>query len=189
MAAAAAYDSVISPHIGYLRAMRRLEPAMNRMAGELDNICGTLEERLVTLRTMRQDLAEVQQKCFTYSECRQFMHDLQDLVEKTGCALVAAHFAAADDSKAPNTRPCTAVQPFHIDLTVTGQYEEMITLFQGLRTAPQKVWVDSHRMDLLDPARGQMELQIHLTIHAVLRPDELQKMNGGVQDAGSEPRE
>ncbi|HQG47647.1 MAG TPA: hypothetical protein PK373_01055, partial [Sedimentisphaerales bacterium] len=35
IAAAALYNWVFSPHIGYLRAMQRLEPVMDKMAEEL----------------------------------------------------------------------------------------------------------------------------------------------------------
>jgi hypothetical protein len=186
IAAGAAYDGVISPHIGYLCAMQRLEPAMDRMAGELDMICDTLEERLAALRSMRRELAETQERCFTYDECRQFMHVLQDLVEKAGCALVAADFTHEADSGTTKADAFAVVQSFHVDLTVTGQYEELIALFQGLGEGPQRIWVDSCRMGLLDPARGQMELQIDLTIHAVLRPEELRRMKGEVEGAGME---
>lgn len=175
IALAAAYNWVIAPHLGYLHAMERLEPAVNTMAGELGRISDTLDERWSRLRRLRRELAESRMQCFTAEECRRFMQALQDRVEEAGCLTVAVDFTR-DDPPTADARPSAPVQACHVDLTVVGKYEQMIMLFQELREGQEKIGVDSYRLDLLDSTRRQMELQIRLAIHAVLPPDEVQRV-------------
>ena len=61
----------------------------------------------------------------------------------------------------------------HTNLTVSGQYEQIVSLLQTLRDRRQKVWVDSCRMDLLDPRGGGLKCQFGLTTYALLETGEL----------------
>lgn len=171
----ALYNWMIAPHVGYLHAMQRLEPVLGRMAGELDAVSGGLDEKLSRMQAVRRELETVREGLFTREESRVFAHDLQALVGRAGCTLVAIGFtcegvARTDD---PNT-PCL-VEVSRAELTVQGQYEQIITLLQTLRDRREHVWIDSCRMDLVDPRDGQLKCQLGLTIYASLEPGELRK--------------
>jgi hypothetical protein len=173
IAVAALYNWVISPHVGYLHAMQRLEPVMGRMAEEVDTVCGSLEEKLSTMRTLRGELAHLDGGLFTPEEAKAFLHDLQALVEKTGCVMTAADFARDKDARtAEDPNAPVAVETSHADLTVAGHYEQIVSLLRTLRDRRQKVWVDSCRLDLVDPRTGRLECQFGLTIYAAVQPGE-----------------
>jgi len=166
------YNWVLSPHLGYLHAMQRLEPVMTRMAEELDAADGTRDEKLATMRGLRTELARVREGLFTPQESKAFMQDLPMLVGKTGCTMGTVDFTRdAPETDDPNV-PVT-IETLHADCTLLGQYEQIVVLLRSLREGRQKVWVDSCQIDLLDPRSGRLECRLRLTIHIVLQPGEL----------------
>jgi len=176
IAVAALYNWVISPHVGYLHAMQRLKPVMERMAEELDAVCGSLDEKLSTMRAMRGELAKVEEGLFTPEQSKAFLHNLQALVEESGCVVTTVDFTREKDLKrAEDPNVPVTVETSHADLTVAGQYEQIVALLRMLRERPQKVWVDSCRLDLVDPRTGRLECQFGLTLYAALQLGELPK--------------
>jgi hypothetical protein len=164
---------VIAPHVGYLHAMQRLEPVMGKMAEELDAVAGSLEEKLPTMRTLKSELAKVQEGLFSPEESKAFLRDLQTLVETTGCVMTKADFTweeGEDKTEDPNAP--AVIKASHADLTAAGSYEEVISLLRMLQQQPQRVWVDSCRLELVDPRKGRLECQLGLTIYAFLQPGE-----------------
>ncbi len=173
--AVALYNWVISPHVGYLHAMQRLEPVMEKMAGELDALSEGLGEKLGTLRTLQTELAKTREGLFTPDESRQFRRDLQALVETTGCMMLAADFTQNEEEDPALEDPNTPVlvEASHADLTVAGSYEQIVSLLQTLREQRQKIWVDSCDLDLVDPRNGRLECRFGLTIYAILQSEGL----------------
>lgn len=175
IAAAALYNWVVSPHVGYLHAMQRLEPVMGKMAEELDTVAEGLDEKLANMRTLRSDLAKVQEGLFTREESKAFLHDLQTLVEATGCVITEANFTRDGEArrKAEDPNSLTTLEASHVDLTAAGSYEQIVSLLWTLQQQRQKVWVDSCRLDLVDPRSGRLHCQLGLTLYALVRPGEI----------------
>lgn len=168
--AVALYNWVVSPHIGYLRAMQRLEPVMDRMAEELGTASEGLSDKLATLRTLRSRLDKTREGLFAVDESTAFLRDLQALVETTGCVMIAADFTRDEESPEdddPNAP--VLLEASHADLTVTGSYNQIVSLLRTLRERTQRVWVDSCDLNLVDPRNGRLECRFGLTIYAVLQ--------------------
>ncbi|HSV99344.1 MAG TPA: GspMb/PilO family protein [Sedimentisphaerales bacterium] len=174
IAAAALCNWVVWPHVGYLHAMQRLEPVMGKMAEELDIVAEGLDEKLANMRALRRDLAKVQEGLFTREESKAFLHELQTLVEATGCVMTEANFTRDDEGrKAEDPNSLTIVEASHVDLTAAGSYEQIVSLLGTLQRQRQKVWVDSCRLNLVDPRSGRLHCQLGLTLYALVRPGEL----------------
>ncbi len=175
MGAVASYNWVISPHVGYLHAMQRLEPVMDRMAEELNVITEGLDEKRGTLRALQRDLATIREGLFTPEEAKQFFRDLQALVEATGCAMISVDFTQGEKevpaTEDPNAVAIVAVS--HADLNTAGSYEQIVLLLQTFRERRQKIWLDSCDLNLVDPRHGRLVCQFGLTIYAVLESGEL----------------
>ncbi|MBP8911758.1 MAG: hypothetical protein KBI32_09685 [Phycisphaerae bacterium] len=174
IAAAALYNWVFSPHIGYLRAMQRLEPVMDKMAEELDTVAEGLDGKLANMRALRSDLSKLQEGLFTQEECKAFLHNLQAVVEATGCVMTEANFTrhgnADGKSEEPNL-PAT-LEVSHVDLVAAGSYEQIVVLLRTLQRHRPRVWVDSCRLDLVDSRRGRLQCQLSLTLYTLVRPGE-----------------
>lgn len=168
IAMAALYNWIICPHLGYLHAMQRLEPVLCRVADELDMRYGIRDERLLRLRTLRRQVAQARTVFFTDDEARQFIHELHNLAEETGCTLVRAALVQEDAGAAEaDTDTPGVVQSFRLQVTVVGGHEQIVALLRGLQERRRRVEVDSCQFELIDPAGGRLELQIDLAIHAI----------------------
>jgi hypothetical protein len=165
------YNWIVCPHLGYLHAMQRLEPVLSHVADKLDMMSGVRDEKLSRLRMLERQLAEVQTGFFTAGEARQFIHDLQDLVETAGCTLATAVFTQEDGAAvwAESDTP-EAVQSFRLHATIVGRHEQIVKVLEGLQERRQRVRVEFCRLDLLDPGIGRLELQVGLGIHVISPP-------------------
>lgn len=144
---------------------------MDRMAEELDAVSGSLEEKLSTMRTLRSELARVREGLFSPEASAAFLRELQSLVESTGCITTEADFAREkEDRKDEDPNVPMVVEAAHADLTVTGSYEQIVSLLGMLQQQRQKVWVDSCRLDLVDPRKGRLECRLGLTLYAFPQP-------------------
>lgn len=173
--AVALYNWVISPHIGYLHAMQRLQPVMGQMAEQLDEISAGLDEKREKLRTLQTGMVEIRDGLFTPDEAKQYCRDLQALVEATGCTMISADFTRDGTEEPPGEDPNVPliVETSHADLAVAGSYDQIVRLLQTFRERRQKVWLDSCDLNLVDPRHGRLECQFGLTLYAVLTSGEL----------------
>ena len=165
----ALYNWVISPQVGYLRAVQRLEPVVTRMAEELDAVEGARDEKISTMRGLQAELAKVREGLFTCRESKAFIQDLPAILGKTGCAVVAVDFSV-DVQETDDPNAVVVVETLHADCTLVGGYEQIVALLQLLRQNRQKVWVDSCRMDHADSRGERLECQLGLTLYIALQP-------------------
>ncbi|MBP7052644.1 MAG: hypothetical protein KBE65_16655 [Phycisphaerae bacterium] len=172
--AVALYNWAISPHVGYLHAMHRLEPVVDRMAEELNVVGETLEQKRSLLRSLRAELATVREGVHAREQAKAFVHDLQVLVGKAGCVTTAADFAcdqSANGRDDPNIP--VAVEVLHADFTIQGQYDSIVAFLQTVRERPQAVWIDSCQIELVDSGSDQLECRLGLTLYIAVQPGEL----------------
>ena len=174
--AAAMYNWILSPHVGYLRAVQRYQPVVDEMARETSLIHATLAGKRQQLQTTRRELTEIRGSLFTGVEAKAFLGDLQSFVEQTGCKVIAADFTSPSDDQAGQTREPKERPPAiasRVDLTVTGLYDQIIALLNRLQTNPKKIWVDSCRMRLSEPRSERLECRLSLTLYALFEKEGL----------------
>jgi hypothetical protein len=171
--AIALYNWVISPHVGYLYAMQRLDPIVDQMVEQKQRIGNTLDAEHHKLRALQRELAGAREKLFLREESKAFVHNLQSLVEQAGCTLIMAEFTRGEDTRQTLERDAPeAVEALQVGLTVWGQYGQIITLLERLQENRRAIWVDSCHMALLDSQEGRLECRLTLTSYVVLGPGE-----------------
>ncbi len=170
--AVAMYNWTLRPHLGYLRAVQRLEPVVSETAVEKDRVCTTLDAKRLALRTLQQELVKAHAEFFTNEESKAFVRHLQSLVEETGCTVLVAVFAGDSARQAQEPERPVGLRASHVSLTVQGQYDQIVGLLEKLRSNRQKVWVDSCRMERSGTTAGQLKCQLALTTYTVLDPGE-----------------
>ncbi len=158
---------VAGPYLGYLRAVQQLKPVVGQMAEEKNRIHGNLGPKLRQMRTMERELADIRAGLFRSGEAGEFVRNLPALVEQTGCTIVLAGFAGGAAGPArPADEPDT-LEVSHANLTVLGQYEQLIALLERLQDHRRKVWVDSCRVERLDAGSGLCRCRMAVTIYAL----------------------
>jgi hypothetical protein len=170
--AAALYNWILSPQVGYLRAVQRYQPVVNEMAEETERIGKTLDKKRQKLRTMQGELARTRDSLFTPAQAKAFLGSLESFVGQTGCKVIAANFSSESQSGQPReAKERAPVTASHVDLTLTGQYDQIIALVKQLQGNPKKIWVDSCGLKLADMRSGRLECRLALTLHALSKEE------------------
>ena len=164
-AAIAGYGWILSPHLAYLHAVQRYEPAVEDMTVRKNDVCTALGTKRRRLETVSSELATLRVKFFTPTQATAFFSRLEALAEKTGCTVTSVDFVfdnRALDSEASPAQPALALH--RAKLTVVGQYNDLIGLFEQLQHRSQEVWIDSCRMELADVRTGKLKCNVTVAI-------------------------
>jgi hypothetical protein len=168
VAVLALYNWVLSPHLGYLHAMQRLESAVDRVTEERDTICGSLDTKVSQWRALQQQRAEIDEGLFTADEAKAFRRGLLPLVEETGCRVILVDFAGSGKTERigePNAPVVIAVS--HLNLGASGQSDQIAALLERLGNSRPKVWIDSCQLDFANGYSGRIDCDLVLTTHVV----------------------
>ncbi len=165
---AAMYNWILSPQVGYLRAVQRYQPVVDEIAEKTGTIGGSLDKKRQQLRTLQRELAEARDGIFTQEEAGMFLGNLQSFVEQTGCKVAGADFTPNDGTRQPReAKELAPVVTSQVDLTVVGQYDQVIALLERLQGNRKKVCVDSCALKLADVRSGRLECKLILILHAL----------------------
>jgi len=165
----ALYNWVLAPQVGYLHAVQRLGPVVNRVTEERERICGTLDEKVGQWRTLQQDRARLDEGVFTADQAKTFVRGLLPLVEETGCVVVRADFSP-DTKRQQLAEPNLPVvlEAAQMNLDVLGQPDQVSALFQRLRDNRPRAWIDSCQCDFSGGEAGQVECNLALTLYTIM---------------------
>lgn len=166
--AAAMYNWVLSPQVGYLRAVQRYQPVVDEMAEETGRIGGMLNAKRQQLRALQQELSGIRDSLFTREEAKIFLGSLQSFVEQTGCKVAVMDFASdSRTEQPPGSGEAGPVATSRVNLSIVGQYDQIVMLLDRLQNNRRKVWVDSCALTLSDLRSGRLECKLVLITHAL----------------------
>ncbi|MBN1506217.1 MAG: hypothetical protein JW955_05200 [Sedimentisphaerales bacterium] len=166
--AAAMYNWILSPQVGYLRAVQRYEPVVNEIAERTERVGATLDKKRRRLRYLQQELAEARDSLFTSAQAKGFLGSLQPFVEQSGCKVIAADFSGEGQTGSSSKgKEAAAVTTSRVAVTVVGSYDQTIALLDRLQTNRPKIWVESCSLKLSDVRTGRLECRLVLALHAV----------------------
>ncbi len=184
----ALYNWVLSPHVGYLHAVQRLGPVVDRVAKERERICSARDEKVRQWHNLQQDMAELDDGVFTAERAKTFIRSLLHLVEETGCVVVKADLgpdAKTQQSGEPNLPMVLEVSQMNLD--VLGQPDQVSALLQRLRDSRPRAWIDSCQLDFSGGQAERVECNLVLTLYTIVEPKEPARESsapaaGGAQD-------
>ena len=159
---------LLSPHLGYLHAVERLEPIVAHMAEERERICDARDAKLEEVERLRSELVAAGDQFFTESQTEVFVRGLLPLIEATGCTVVAADFTGGGDAiAAPDANEPLGVVANTADVTVLGQHNQIAVLLERLQTHQPKVWIDACRVTSVGRGAVQLECDLALTTQII----------------------
>ena len=166
--AAAMYNWILSPQVGYLRAVQRYQPVVSEMAEQTERIGKTLDRKRQQLRAVQAELARTRDSLFTPAQAKEFLGSLEPFVAQTGCKVTTAEFGSERQNGQPReAKERAPVTASHVDLTLTGQFDQIIASLERLQSNPKRIWVDSCVLKLADMCSGQLECRLALTLYAL----------------------
>lgn len=166
--AAAMYNWILSPQVGYLRAVQRYQPVVDEMAKQTGKLGRTLDKKRQRLRSLQSEWTEMRDSLFTPAQAKGFLGSLQSFVEQSGCRVVTADFSGeARAEPSGKIKEAGGATAFLAAVTVVGAYDQIVALLERLQTNRPKVWVDSCGLKLSDVRTGRLECRLALTLYAL----------------------
>jgi hypothetical protein len=168
IASVAMYNWILAPHVTYLFAVQRYEPVIGSIATENETLCRALEDKRKQLNQLRQQFARLQSTIFTMDQARQFLTDMQDIAEKTGCTVTSINYS--QDQPGPvikQGQDMLFVLVKGAKVGLLAPYNSIVALLETLESYPQKVWVDSVAMESIGTDSERLKVTISLTIYCM----------------------
>jgi Tfp pilus assembly protein PilO len=166
VAAIAMYNWMVAPHVNYLFAVQRYRPVVSSLAREKELIAKSLDTNNEKLQEIKQQFITAQNNLFTDTEAKNFFANLESTAIDAGCALQSLSFST-------NKRTLTfekSQDALHIiankaRLSFTGSYDNIIALLNKFQTNPQKVWIDSFKLQISDIYSAMLRCDTTVTIY------------------------
>ena len=169
----AGYGWIVSPHVAYLQAVQRYEPAVRDMAAHKNSVCTSLGRNRRLLDTIGGELETLRVKFFTPAQATAFLSDLETLAENTGCSVTSVDFLFDNNVLRKDGSPEPLTIALHrARLAVLGQYDDLIELLEQLQHRSQEVRIDSCRIELADARTGKLKCDVALAIWVLAYEEE-----------------
>jgi Tfp pilus assembly protein PilO len=166
--AVAMYGWLVSPHVGYLRAVQAYEPVVKEAATQKEILDKALEAKQRRLDAMRAELTELRAVLFTAEEARDFFGGMEALCRKAGCAVTSVDFDVRSGRHRAQASPEPVVaQACQSALTILGRYDQIVSLLNDLQTRPQRVCIDVRRMELADAHSTGLKCEATVTVWVI----------------------
>jgi hypothetical protein len=168
IAGVAMYNWIVSPHVTYLYAAQKYASAVGKIVEKNKAITRELDGKKKELGKLRDQYSQCLGLLFTPDEAKEFFGDLQTIPEETGCTVYSLNLvvgkAGLKDKRSEDTSGMVANSAI---LSVSGQYNNIMKLLEKLQNRPQKVWVDSFKIEIIDFGSAQLKCNMTITIYTI----------------------
>ena len=166
IAMVAMYNWFISPQVQYLMAAQQYEDSAG-LAEKTNRIINTqLEISREKLGEVSQQFQQKKQEFFGFEDSRNFLDNIQSNAEKNKCFVDTLKFMPARQI-AVSDGNSVDIRQYQVNLTVSGQYPNIIKLLDTMQNRKQKVWIDTITLHLKDQMSGSLVCDLSLSIYTL----------------------
>jgi len=176
IAAVAMYNWVVTPHITHLSAAQEYERIVAKAKEKNSNAAREVEVKIKKLDNLYKQLNEIRISLSTSDETKEFFSNLQDVSEEAGCTVNSLNLVVKEPSlgkKQKRPEPNSNIIANSAILTVSGEYKNIIRLVEKLQNHNKKIWMDSFRIETVDPDSDLLKCDMTITIYTVEEETEL----------------
>jgi len=168
IAVIALYNWTVAPQAKYMRAAQRYQSIVGSVEEQNKVIINKVTAKRVNLNKLREQFNQFRSAMFTPEQAKQFFSDLQTIAEESGCTVLSLNMVTSKQ-KGPNEQPNDSygIAPNSATLSVSGVYENIMSLMQKLQVRTQKVWIDSLRIKLFDYESAEPRSDMTIMIYTV----------------------
>jgi len=168
IAAIATYNRIVAPHVTRLSAAQRYEFVLGDIMKKNEVINKLVESKRKELQQLREQSARLQNALFSPSEAKEFLSDLEVIVEETDCAVYSLNFKTSEPGlKNEWDKDASGIAANSVMLSVTGVYDNIIRLVEKIQMRTRRVWIDSLKIKALDGKSPQLKCDMTITIYII----------------------
>ena len=170
IAAFAMYKWMVTPQAVYLSSAKGYESAVGKIMEQSKSITVQVEIKKKQLQALRENSAQLQSVLFTSVQAEEFFSDLQVISEQAGCAVHTINWVA---DKRNSVSERLGVMTRSAELSVIGNYKNMVELIKRLQNRDEKVWIDQIGVQILDADSDKARCGMTITICQIIDKDTL----------------
>lgn len=178
IAMVALYNWFARPHLQYLMAAQKYQNSAEEIekTNKIINTELTLAQK--KLDEFSEQFRQKRQEFFEIDDAESFLEDIQSKAEKNQCfvdsfrVLPAKQIAVEDNNSVD-------IRRYQVNLTVSGQYQDIVKLLDSLQNRKQKVRIDTINLHLKDQTTGLLVCDLSLSIYTL----EVKEIQNHVDDS------
>ncbi|MCH7916379.1 MAG: hypothetical protein IIC50_00155 [Planctomycetes bacterium] len=165
--AVAMYSWVVAPHVKYLRAVQKYEPALDEIAREKDQLKDTVLRRRKMLDEIDKQFDDLRGTLFTYVQARELAQEFGAVAEQYHCRVRTVDFSDEPLSIFDEEIGDRSIDAVEALVSVVGDYNGLMAFIKKLQGRDRKMWIHSLTMSVLDEQGGRLVCNIAMTIYVI----------------------
>jgi len=166
IAMVALYNWSVTPHSKYLMAAENYKKAALEIEKTNKIINAELQTNQKELDKISEQFRQERQEFFDIDAARSFLEDIQAKAEKSRCFVETLKFLPAKQITVEDNNYID-IRQYQVELSVIGQYQDIVKLLDFLQNRKQKVWIDTINLHLKDQRTGYLVCDLSLSIYAL----------------------
>jgi hypothetical protein len=164
----AIYSWLVNPHVKNVSAAQSYDSALDMIVEKNRNLTTQVRLKKENLQRLTDRYTQSRNNLFTPAQAKEFFGEFQAMLEETDCTVHSLNLAvnkSADKDK--QTKSSYGIDTNSAVLSVSGQYNSITKLVEGLQNHSPKVWLDSFVIKLVDYASGLLKCDMTITIYTI----------------------
>ncbi len=167
IAAIGMYNWVIVPHSACLYAAQRYQTVINELARHKEALSRIVDKKAKNLEKLSRHFAELEGKVLISDKVEKFAGDLQSASKQAGCVVYSIN-VVTKKQRAKNKQPKdTLIIANTLEVSLVGEYKNVVALVEKLQSRSGKVWIDSVKMEILNEDSAQLRCDMTITIYSI----------------------
>ena len=138
----ATYNWIVSPQTSYLYAARQYEKMVDNAGKKTQIIKNQIKVKEIELEKLTSQITEMENRFFKAESAKEFFLSLEPLALSCGCSIDSLTFITDNAvSKDDDENKDTGISTKHSAVSVTGDYENLVTFLRKLNEYDQRVSV------------------------------------------------
>lgn len=162
----ALYNWFAVPHLQYLQAAQEYEGAADRVEKANKIINAQLQAGRRKFDEISERFRQKRQEFFEIDDARTFLGGVQAEAEKNLCFVDTLKFLPAKQVTTGDSN-IIDIRQYQVNLSVIGQYPDIVKLIESLQNRKEKVWIDTINLCLKDTASGMLVCDLSLSIYTL----------------------
>ncbi len=165
IATMAMYNWIVAPHSCCLFAARRYKSIVGKLVEQNKVVSRTIKTKEEKLKQLRKEVKQLEGVFFSPGKANEFFARLQTIAEREGCVVNSLNIIKDKQRSGKQTGLPADISTKAVMLKVVGEYGSIIELLRQLQAYPQKVWLDSIAMEILN--NGMIRCEMKITIYTL----------------------
>lgn len=166
VAVIASYNWFVTPHSQYLLAAEKYEDVAEEVEKTTEIINTELQLSRKKLDKTSEQFRQKREEFFEVDAARSFLEDIQSKAEKNKCFVETLKFLPATQIGVSDSNPID-IRQYRVNLSVSGQYQDIVKLLDSLQNRKQKVWIDTINLRLKDQTTSLLVCDLSLSIYTL----------------------